>query len=404
MSAESGFDAARRFIAVSNSTESLFDYSQVHLMKAPEQLRSHIPICAFFVQLLGEMSIVPCPAFYNAIQHRANEDGVRPLFPGEMVVAAKKMDAFRKYNTVKETWRPHFPWFIQISSKDLSNCLFLIFPSYRDGLIFVLQVFELGLYHWEGRTIKLELINEHVVPGYPSYMIFDCELYKRHYPWIKDNEGLKDLVKQLPAIVLKKAVEYGAVDYADVICVLYKDKSRYVQVADKRPDAAEGATIKDFKVSYHFIFSLYGFQKLPTSMILSEYMGWLGNVTRFLKDHDTLDCLANPICSSLPLALLSVDLKALPGGCNGFFTAYSRKPPGDWPAFKEEGVAYCMGVPVLVGSPNIVFPPPPHSPHSTELSYQQKLYILYMGCYTIHKDTAHYYRQLPSPPVSLTFT
>ena len=394
---------ARKFIAEAEegTEDTKFDYTLGFLLPAPPRIQRNIPMYARIPDLCRKHHITACQEFMEQLERRLFRDGIPPLFPADVIVHEKKAGALQTYYNLQDSWGCHLPFFIQISGEEITNSLFFIFRSYRDGIHRILLIFELKTYvHHNGRnviSVRIRRVTEHVVPGMPSYCLFDWDAYRRHFAPAGGHDDtdseLQSLMACFPGVIQEMMIAAGVLYEETEVKVIEKRKHRDIRTKDGKPDK---------KFSAHFLLHIFDFHKDPLELALGPVIPWLDAVKGSLKKTDSFgDTLDPKHGMSKYHPLIGMDRSALPGGANGFNTSFSVKTTGDpYPELLPHFTTICLGLPVRPGSQhgNLPFPAGPQDPYSLSMSNKEKRTILYYGCYTFpRKHTAFYTPPQVSP-------
>ena len=372
---------AQRFISASKQGRAQFDYALAFLLQMPEGMQSRVEACAALKGICAELGVDPSAEFMLEIARHLEEAGMQSVFPSDYVACKGKEGAIQKYRQA-EWGQPHFPVLMQVSGKTYRESLFFVFRTAQDAILMCMEMKRQKSYAYTDISgtiiIGVHQFTEHVMPGAPSYAMFDCELYLSYFSGRIDKQRLHDEVDEFPSCILGKMAALRITEDRMGITVAFKEKSRDVVRNGK----------EDYKCSKHFLTSLWAFAEDHTAAVysaLSHDKRWIEACQDYLGKHDTLDCLEDMSEDpTLQLGLLSMDKAAMPGGKNGFQALLSSKKPTDPRMYLSKTVIYLYGHEVW--RDDQMYPGPEEEPGPKEMGI-----LLFASLYTVPNNGMGFY-------------
>ncbi len=368
------------------------DYSLLLWLQLPDSMIEKNPVLKTIKQIVYEDFGVTNMRhhFFETVESYIVSNGISDITPLSFVCARNKDDLHKEYQKKKAAWGLHVPFCFQTYGSEFVGSVFFITRTWQDGLIRLLQILKDGNVsycinskHYSNHACGAI---EHIVDESSlSYAFFDCELNTYQCEGRVSVQQIRDCVANFPAIMGGLFLEAGVVDTESVVKFIVKDKCRHVG--------------KDLKISYHFCSSIAATKSLhegAMNKVLAPHMKWMEYVGNCIKHcpkdkNKTLtliptEKLCNP--QDPQSVLMFLDTKALPGGPNGFTTAFSRKKTGDSYPILSYQETVCLGTTLERDACKFQVP---HDPNASHIAESDLLEIFRQCCYTVPKmDTMAY--------------
>jgi hypothetical protein len=357
------------------------DYSMILYLQLPQsQIDSH-PILKPIQDICMDFGVtVMRHHFFKTVGNYIYSSGIREITPMSFVNARGKDDLLKEYKKKKSSWGLHIPFCFQVCGPDFAGSVFFITRTWQDGLHRLLQILKDTNVSYKTNTYNACSAVEQVIEESSlSSALFDCEVLATQYEGRASIQQIKNCVLNFPAIMSGLFMEAGVINVESILEFVVKDKCRHVG--------------HDLKISYHFRSSVVGTKTLHAEAmkrVLAPHGKWMEHVKNCIKNcpknkNKTLTLIPDgKLCNpeDPQSVLIFLDPKALPGGPNGFTTAFSCKKTGDdFPVMIHSDTA-CIGKIIDRDFCNY---PAPHNLDGIHLTDKDRLEILWQSCYTTPK-------------------
>lgn len=288
--------------------------------------------------------------FHARVQEIFRSRPIRPIAP-RRTVFAYFMDLMWSKEENAQWPQPYFPYVLQMKPG-----YFILFTTWQDLFLELRHI----AVNRRFQNADLKQLYEKQIPGRPSRIILDLEMYEAHLGGRMSARELEECMADVPRWFVTRLTEIGAISP--------KARVTAVQKVKTRPDAKS----RGMKVSSHIIFNIAGLTKGDQMAVLRKIFA--DPVQELRAEYKKTGSLAHvDLKDGFPKELLG-DLSAMHGTCQ-FATLFAMKPGEGYPRLEH---VYR----ITDGGRTVVREPAPWAGQTHEPTHADALEMLRLACFS----------------------